>query len=66
MSHGGWAALPRGAAGCLQFVIVVFPDHTHLLFYIIVCLFQNYKNIGNKRTGAKGKRLSKVFFSKTW
>ena len=22
--------------GCLQFVIVVFPDHTHLLFY-----FQN-------------------------
>ena len=32
MSHGGWAALPRGATGCLQFVIVVFPDHTHLLF----------------------------------
>ena len=26
-------AVPRG---CLQFVIVVFPDHTHLLF-----LFQN-------------------------
>ena len=24
-------ALPRG---CLQFVIVVFPDHTHLLFFI--------------------------------
>ena len=23
--------LPRG---CLQFVIVVFPDHTHLLFFI--------------------------------
>ena len=23
-------ALPRG---CLQFVIVVFPDHTHLLFF---------------------------------
>ena len=21
--------------GCLQFVIVVFPDHTHLLFFII-------------------------------
>ena len=20
--------------GCLQFVIVVFPDHTHLLFFI--------------------------------
>ena len=24
-------AVPRG---CLQFVIVVFPDHTHLLFWI--------------------------------
>ena len=32
MSRGGRAALPRGATGCLQFVIVVFPDHTHLLF----------------------------------
>ena len=26
-------AVPRG---CLQFVIVVFPDHTHLLFWICV------------------------------
>ena len=25
-------AVPRG---CLQFVIVVFPDHTHLLFFNI-------------------------------
>ena len=25
-------AVPRG---CLWFVIVVFPDHTHLLFFII-------------------------------
>ena len=25
-------AMPRG---CLQFVIVVFPDHTHLLFYCL-------------------------------
>ena len=24
--------VPRG---CLQFVIVVFPDHTHLLFFIL-------------------------------
>ena len=23
--------------GCLQFVIVVFPDHTHLLFFICQC-----------------------------
>ena len=27
-------AVPRG---CLQFVIVVFPDHTHLLFLSTVC-----------------------------
>ena len=26
-------AVPRG---CLQFVIVVFPDHTHLLFFILL------------------------------
>ena len=29
-------AVPRG---CLQFVIVVFPDHTHLLFF---CKLLNY------------------------
>ena len=28
-------AMPRG---CLLFVIVVFPDHTHLLFLNTVCL----------------------------
>ena len=29
---------------CLQFVIVVFPDHTHLLFLCqyAVCITQNY------------------------
>ena len=27
-------AVPRG---CLQFVIVVFPDHTHLLFMCLLC-----------------------------
>ena len=26
-------ALPRSAMGCLWFVIVVFPDHTNLLFF---------------------------------
>ena len=26
-------ALPCGAMGLSQFVIVVFPDHTHLLFF---------------------------------
>ena len=25
--------------GCLRFVIVVFPDHTHLLFFILYHLF---------------------------
>ena len=28
--------------GCLQFVIVVFPDHTHLLFLFVSCF--NYWN----------------------
>ena len=26
-----------GPQGCLQFVIVVFPEHTHLLFFIRMC-----------------------------
>ena len=30
-------AVPRG---CLQFVIVVFPDHTHLLFLQIECFLE--------------------------
>ena len=38
MSHGSCVALPRDTTGCLQFVIVVFPDHTHLLFYVNVQL----------------------------
>ena len=32
MSRDGYVALPRGAMVCLRFVIVVFPNHTHLLF----------------------------------
>ena len=32
MSHDCCVALPRGAMGLSEFVIVVFPDHTHLLF----------------------------------
>ena len=31
-------AMPRG---CLQFVIVVFPDHTHLLF-LVKCITEFY------------------------
>ena len=40
--------VPRG---CLQFVIVVFPDHTHLLFLITSALLLSdrdlEKTIGN-------------------
>ena len=32
-------AVPQG---CLQFVIVVFPDHTHLLFFTYK-LVKNYR-----------------------
>ena len=36
-------AVPRG---CLQFVIVVFLDHTHLLFlHINNSLYTNYENV---------------------
>ena len=28
--------------GCLRFVIVVFPDHTHLLFSVLVTCMVNY------------------------
>ena len=31
-------AVPRV---CLQFVIVVFPDHTHLLFFILYVFISN-------------------------
>ena len=27
--------------GCLQFVIVVFPDHTHSLFFILFCFSES-------------------------
>ena len=32
VSHDCCRALPRDATGCLQFVIVVCPNNTHLLF----------------------------------
>ena len=32
MSRDSFVTLPRGAIDCLQFVIVVFSDHTYLLF----------------------------------
>ena len=42
-------AVPRG---CLQFVIVVFPDHTHLLFFIA------YHRTLVTGTGAQGSVLT--------
>ena len=39
-------AVPRG---CLQFVIVLFPDHTHLLFlvsFVPVCVHSDRLSIG--------------------
>ena len=50
-------AVPRG---CLQFVIVVFPDHTHLLFFRVhvqhsswfeaslICIKHNLFSISSK------------------
>ena len=36
-------ALPRGTLGFLRFVIVVFPDHIHLLFWHrCICLTIQY------------------------
>ena len=35
-------AVPRG---CLQFVIVVFPDHTHLLFLLQLYLKESHDYI---------------------
>ena len=40
-------AVPRG---CLQFVIVVFPDHTHLLFFLFFAQFLPHKKEKNTKT----------------
>ena len=37
-------AVPRG---CLQFVIVVFPNHTHLLFFITLAILPNKNELKN-------------------
>ena len=37
-------ALPRGAMGLSAVVIMVFPDHTHLLFSIMCSLIRDYAN----------------------
>ena len=39
MVEGLFLAVP---GGCLQFVIVVFPDHTHLLFFYHVLYITSF------------------------
>ena len=34
-----WRLFLTVPRGCLQFVIVVFPDHTHLLFFTVVSTY---------------------------
>ena len=46
MSRNGCVALPHGAMGCLQFVIVAFPNHTHLLF---ITLRPRLSKVGKSR-----------------
>ena len=50
-------AVPRG---CLQFVIVVFPDHTHLLFFICLksILLDKYNNLLTRAHFEKNSILS--------
>ena len=49
-------AVPRG---CLQFVIVVFPDHTHLLFFT-----NSFTHMFNVST--LYRESIKLFYQKLW
>ena len=51
-------AVPRG---CLQFVIVVFPDHTHLLFL----LYNDFRPLQGLRVYVVRAYLKKFYYSKT-
>ena len=60
-------AVPRG---CLQFVIVVFPDHTHLLFFIHhqprlltldLCVFEICSYLWNLRKSTVVSRFSLLY-----
>ena len=54
-------ALPHGALGCLQFVIVVFPDHTHEFGVICVII---YLDSGVHRYVLTTTNLGKILVSK--
>ena len=43
-------AMPRG---CLRFVIVVFPDHTHLLFFMSQNVLRDFRI--SMRNDARGR-----------
>ena len=49
-------AVPRG---CLRFVIVVFPDHTHLLFFTLYLeeVFKIFKLWKNANIKAKSRQF---------
>ena len=50
--------------GCLRFVIVVFPDHTHLLFFIIVKHLNIFHcNMNNKSFDYFKDQLTVLFLS---
>ena len=44
--------------GCLQFVIVVFSDHTHLLFFIYVYFYCKFIDITG---GVVGKFTNNIY-----
>ena len=52
-------AVPRG---CLQFVIAVFPDHTHLLFFKY--LLQGFSHLTNCRNTEHKRPLKTKFLDK--
>ena len=54
-------AVPRG---CLQFVIVVFPDHTHLLFFIGLIVFNDLKIIFGNNFNHHGPQFKILYSSK--
>ena len=48
-------AVPRG---CLQFVIVVFPDHTHLLFFMARCFSKSDDLIDINSIGRRARNIT--------
>ena len=53
-------ALPHDVTFCLQFVIVVFPDHNHLLFFSIQECIRIYEADVKKERHFQNKYISKT------